>query len=178
MDEHREDNQREPEDPAVGGRGLRKCLPAVLLGVCFAVLGPVLQSCSLITIPLTTTVFGGAQLFIKGAELQREISKADVRKSFDCPFEKTWNMGAIALVNLHIEITKVAKTQEGNGGLVEGHARKIKIKIIAIEITENITEVGIWADSDKAIAELIAEKIKEEVERKGNRIQGVGSEVE
>ncbi len=150
----------------------------VLFWVIFAGTWLALQSCSLITIPLTTTIFGGAQLFIKGAELQREISKADVRKSFDCSFEKTWNMGAIALVNLHIEITKVAKTQEGKGGLVEGHAKKMKIKIIAIEITENITEVGIWADSDKAVADLIAEKIKEEVERKDNRMQGVGSEVE
>ena len=155
-----------------------KHFPAPLLWVFYAGACLALQSCSLITVPLTSTVLGGAQLFIKGAELQKEIRKADVRISFDCPFEKTWNMGDIALVNLHIEITKVAKTQEGNGGLVEGHAKKIKIKIIAIEITENITEVGIWADSDKAVAELIAEKIKEEVERKDDRLQGVWSGVE
>ena len=155
-----------------------KKFPPALLWVFFVGTWLALQSCSLITVPLTTTVIGGAQLAIKGAELQKELSKADVRKSFDCSFEKTWNMGAIALVNLHIEITKIAKTQEGNGGLVEGHAKKIKIKVIAIEITENITEIGIWADSDKALADLIAEKIKEEVERKDNRIQGVGSEVE
>jgi hypothetical protein len=48
-----------------------KSLSALLLAVFFAVLGPVLQSCSLITIPLTTTLFGGAQLAIKGAELQK-----------------------------------------------------------------------------------------------------------
>ena len=144
---------------------MKKFSPA-LLWVFFAGTWLALQSCSLITVPLTTTVIGGAQLAIKGAELQRELSKADVRRSFECSFEKTWNMGAIALVNLHIEITKIAKTQEGNGGLVEGHAKKIKIKVIAIEITENITEIGIWADSDKALADLIAEKIKEEVERK------------
>ena len=155
-----------------------KKFPPALLWVFFAATWLALQSCSLITVPLTTTVIGGAQLAIKGAELQRELSKADVRRSFECSFEKTWNMGAIALVNLHIEITKIAKTQEGNGGLVEGHAKKIKIKVIAIEITENITEIGIWAESDKALADLIADKIKEEVEKKDNRIQGVGSEVE
>jgi hypothetical protein len=179
MDEHREYNQREREDPSAGGRRLRKCLPAVLLGVCFAVLGPALQSCGFITIPLTSTVLGGATLAIKGAELQKELSKADIRKSFDCSFEKMWNMAAIALVNLRIDIAKIAKTPpEGDGGLIEGRARKIKVKVIAIEITENITEVGIWADYDKALAELIAEKIKEEVERKDNQVHGVGSEVE
>jgi hypothetical protein len=155
-----------------------KNFPSVLFWVFFTGTCLALQSCGLITLPLTTTVMGGAQLVFRGAELQREISKADVRKSFDCPFEKTWNMAAIALVNLHIDISKVGKTQEGNGGLIEGRARKIKVKVIAIEITDNITEVGIWAASDKAVAELIAEKIKEEVERNDNRMQGVGSEVE
>ncbi len=155
-----------------------KNFPAVSLWVFFVGTCLALQSCSLITLPLTTTVFGGAQLAIKGAELQKEISKADVRKSFDSPFEKTWNMAAIALVNLRIDISKIGKTQEGNGGLIEGQANKIKVKVIAIEITENITEVGIWTDYDKALAELIAEKIKEEVQRQDHQIQGVGSEVE
>jgi hypothetical protein len=123
-------------------------------------------------------VFGGAQLALKGAELQKEISKADVRKSFESPFEKTWNMAAITLVNLHIEIAKIEKTSDGIGGLIEGRARKIKVKVIAIEITENITEVGIWTDYDKALAELIAEKIKEEVQRQDHPTQGIGSEVE
>jgi uncharacterized protein (DUF433 family) len=87
-------------------------------------------------------------------------------------------MAAITLVNLHIEIAKIEKTPDGIGGLIEGRARKIKVKVIAIEITENITEVGIWTDYDKAIAELIAEKIKEEVQRQDHPIQGIGSEVE
>jgi hypothetical protein len=157
---------------------LMKGLSAVLLGAFFGILGPVLQSCGFITIPLTSTVLGGATLAIKGAELQKELSKADIRKSFDCSFEKTWNMAAIALVNLRIEIAKIGKTPEGDGGLIEGRARKIKVKVIAIEITENITEVGIWTDYDIALAELIAEKIKEEVERKDTQVHGVGSEVE
>ena len=154
-----------------------KGLSAVLLGAFFTVWVPILQSCSFITLPLTSTVFGGAQLALKGAELQKEISKADVRKSFESSFEKTWNMAAITLVNLHIEIAKIEKTPDGNGGLIEGRARKIKVKVIAIEITENITEVGIWTDYDKALAELIAEKIKEEVQRQDHPIQGIGSEV-
>jgi hypothetical protein len=124
---------------------LMKGLSAVLLGAFFGILGPVLQSCGFITIPLTSTVLGGATLAIKGAELQKELSKADIRKSFESPFEKTWNM---------------------------------KVKVIAVEITENITEVGIWTDYDIALAELIAEKIKEEVERKDTQVHGVGSEVE
>jgi hypothetical protein len=153
-----------------------KGLSPVLLGALVWV--PILQSCSFITLPLTSTVFGGAQLALKGAELQKEISKADVRKSFESPFEKTWNMAAITLVNLHIEIAKMEKTSDGIGGLIEGRARKIKVKVIAIEITENITEVGIWTDYDKALAELIAEKIKEEVQRQDHPIQGIGAEVE
>ncbi len=155
-----------------------KGLSAVLLGAFFTVWVPILQSCSLITLPLTSTVFGGAQLAFKGAELQKEISKADVRKSFESSFEKTWNMAAITLVNLHIEIAKIEKTSDGIGGLIEGRARKIKVKVIAIEITENITEVGIWTDYDKALAELIAEKIKEGLQKQDHPIQGIGSKVE
>jgi hypothetical protein len=87
-------------------------------------------------------------------------------------------MAAISLVNLRIEITKIGKTPEGNGGLIEGRARKIKIKVIAIEITENITEVGIWTDYDIALAELIGEKIKEEIQRPDHQTRGIGAEVE
>ena len=155
-----------------------KKFPPALLWVFFAGTWLALQSCSLLTIPLTTTVFGGAQLAIKGAELQKELSKADIRKSFESPFENTWNTAAISLVNLRIEITKIGKTPEGNGGLIEGRARKIKIKVIAVEITENITEVGIWTDYDIALAELIAEKIKEEIQRPDHQTQGIGAEVE
>ncbi len=153
-------------------------LPVSLLTAFPAVLGLVLQSCSLITVPLTSTVLGGAQLAIKGAELQKELSKADVRKSFESPFEKTWNTAAIVLVNLHIDISKVGKTPEENGGLIEGQARKIKVKVIAVEITEKITEVGIWADSDKALADLIADKIKEEMQKPESQTPGIGAEVE
>ncbi len=155
-----------------------KGLSPVLWGAFFAALVPILQSCSFITLPLTSTVFGGAQLAVKGAELQKEISKADVRKSFESPFEKTWNMAVITLVNLRIEIAKIEKTTDGNGGLIEGRAGKIKVRVIAIEITENISEVGIWTDYDKALAELIAEKIKEEVQRQDHPTQGIDSEVE
>jgi hypothetical protein len=148
--------------------------PAFLFWTFFAGTCLALPSCSFITLPLTTTVLGGAQLAIKGAELQREISKADVRKCFNSTFEKTWNAAAIVLVNLHIDISKMGKTKDGDGGLIEGQAKKIRVKVIAIEVTENITEVGIWTDYDKALAELIAEKIKEEVQRQDNQIPVVG----
>ena len=155
-----------------------KSLSALLWAVFFVALGPVLQSCSLITLPLTTTVLGGAQLAIKGAELQKELSKADIRKSFESPFENTWNTAAIALVNLRIEIINMGKTPEGDGGLIEGRVKERKVKVIAIEFTENITEVGIWTEYNQAFAELIAEKIKEELQKQGHPIQGIGSEVE
>ena len=141
---------------------------AVSLWVFFAGVSLALQTCTLITLPLTTTVFGGAQLAIKGAELQKEIRKADIQEAFDSPFEKTWNMSVIALVNLHIEITRVGRTQEGNGGLIEGRAQKIKVKVIAVELTQDITEIGICTEHDKAFARLIAEKIREEEQKQNH----------
>lgn len=145
-----------------------KNFPAFLLFVVFAGISLALPTCASITIPLTTALFGGAQLAIKGTELQKEIKRADVRVAFDSPFEKTWNMSAIAMVNLHIEITKIGRTEEGNGGLIEGQARKIKVKLVAVELTEDMTEIGIWTDHDKALAELIAEKIRGEVQKESN----------
>jgi hypothetical protein len=141
-----------------------KKFSAILLCVFFAGISLALQTCTLLTLPLAT-VFGGAQLAIKGGELQKEIRKADVQEAFDSPFEKTWNMSVIALVNLHIEVTRVGRTPEGKGGLIEGRAQKIKIKVIAVEVTPDITEVGIWAEHDKALAGLIAEKIREEAQK-------------
>jgi hypothetical protein len=117
---------------------------------------------------LTTTVFGGAQLAIKGTELQKELRRADVRVAFDDPFERAWNMSAIAMVNLRIEVTKIGMTKEENGGLIEGRAGKTKVKVVAVELTENITEIGIWTEHNKALAELIAEKIREEVQKQSN----------
>ena len=71
-------------------------------------------------------------------------------------------MSVIALVNLHIEIIKVGRTQEGDGGLIEGQVQKIKIKVIVVEFTHDITEIGVWTEHDKALANLILEKIREE----------------
>jgi len=142
-----------------------KKFSAILLCVFFAGISLGLQACTmLMSLPLTT-FFGGAQLALKGAELEKEIRKADVQEAFDSPFEKTWNMSVIALVNLHIEVTRVGKTPDGKGGLIEGRAQKIKIKVIAVEVTQDITEVDIWAEHDKALAELIAEKAREEEQK-------------
>jgi hypothetical protein len=127
-----------------------KNFPVVLLCFFLAAISLAVQTCALITSPIATTVLGGAQLAIKGTELQKEISKADVREAFDSPFEKTWNISAKALVDLHIEITRIRTTDEGNGGLIEGRARKIKVKLIAVELTQDITEIGIWTEHDKA----------------------------
>ncbi len=142
-----------------------KNLPAAVLCVFFVGISLVLQACALITSPITTTVLGGAQLAIKGTELQKEIRKADVRKALDSPFENTWNMASKAMVDLRIEITRSVRTDKDKGGLIEGRAQKIKVKLVVLKLTEDITEIGIWTEHDKALAELIADKIREEVEK-------------
>jgi hypothetical protein len=142
-----------------------KSISAVLLFVFFAGIGLALQACALITIPMTTAVIGGAQLAIKGTELQKEIGKADVQEAIDTSFEKTWDRSVIALANLHIEIIRMERIREEDGGLIEGLAKKIKVKVVVVRLTEKITEIGVWASHDKALAGLIAEKIKEEAQK-------------
>ena len=145
-----------------------KIISALLLFVVFAVIGLALQTCALMTAPLTTAVVGGTQLAIKGAELEKEIRSADVQAAIDTSFEKTWDRSIIALANLDIELVSAEKSREGDGGVIEGLVKKIKVKVVAVKLTEKITEVGIWTSHDKALAGLIAEKIKEEAQRQDN----------
>ena len=145
-----------------------KIISAVLLSVFLAGIGLVLQRCALMTGPVTAAVIGGTQLAIKGAELEKEIRKADVQAAIDTSFEKTWDRSIIALANLDIERIRAEKNREGDGGVIEGLAKKIKVKVIAVKLTDKITEIGIWTSHDKALAELIAEKIKEEAQRQDN----------
>ena len=56
-----------------------KIISAVLLFVFLAAIGLALHRCALMTTPMTTAVIGGTQLAIKGAELEKEIRKADVQ---------------------------------------------------------------------------------------------------
>lgn len=98
---------------------------------------------------------------LREQKLQKEIRKADAQEALDASFENTWDMSVTALMNLHIEIVRIEKTKEGDGGSIEGLAKKIKIKVVAVKLTEKITEIGIWTGHDKALAGLIAEKIKE-----------------
>ena len=145
-----------------------KIISAVLLFVFLTAIGLALQRCALVTTPMTTAVIGGTQLAIKGAELEKEIRKADVQEALDTPFERTWDRSIIALANLQIAISRTEKTQEGDGGFIEGLAKKINVKVVAVKLTEKITEIGIWTGHDKALAELIAEKIKEEAQKQYN----------
>ena len=138
-----------------------KSTSSVLLFVFCAGIWLALQACALLTSPVATTVMGGAQLAVKGAELQKEIRKADVKEAIDASFEKTWDMSVIALVNLGIEITLSERNAQQDGGFIEGLANKTKVKVIAAKLTEKITEIGVWASHDEALARLIAEKIKE-----------------
>jgi hypothetical protein len=142
-----------------------RIISAPLLFVLFAVVWLALEACTLLTVPMTTAVIGGAQLAIKGAELQKEIRKADVQVAVATSFEKTWDVSVTALMNLHIEIIRTATTPEEDGGLIEGLAKKTKVKVVAVKLTDTVTEIGIWTSHDKALAGLIAEKIKEAAEK-------------
>ncbi len=126
------------------------------------------QACTLLTSAMATAAIGGTQLAIKGAELQKEIRKADIQKAFDISFEKTWDGSVMALVNLDIEFVRAARDPQEGGGSIEGMAKKTKVKVAVVKLTEKITEVGIWASHDKALAELIAGKIKEEAQKPDN----------
>ncbi|MGD0486497.1 MAG: hypothetical protein ABSB94_04835 [Syntrophorhabdales bacterium] len=145
-----------------------KIISAVLSCVFLAGVWLALQACTLLTAPMTAALIGGAQLAIKGTELQKEIRKADAQEAIDTPFEKTWDKSVIALVNLHIEIIRTERNKVEDGGLIEGSAKKIKVKVIVVKVTEEITEIGIWTGHDKALAGLIAEKIKEEAQEQDN----------
>jgi heme O synthase-like polyprenyltransferase len=58
-----------------------KSISAVLFFVFFVGVWLALQACALLTAPVATEVIGGAQLAIKGAELQNEIRKADIQEA-------------------------------------------------------------------------------------------------
>ncbi len=127
-------------------------------GLCLA-----LQACAAFTaaVPLEA-VFSGASLGIKVTELQKEIQKADVQEAFNLPFDKTWDVTLRAMRNLRLKITKADTTSEKDGGVIEAQAEKIEIKVAAARVMENITEIGIWAGHDKALADLIVKRIKKE----------------
>ena len=90
---------------------------------------------------LAGALIGGAQLAIKGAELQKDIRKADAQLAVDTPFEKAWDACLTTLVNLDIEQIAGKKTAQGDGGLFEGVAKKTKIRVVMVKLTEEITEL-------------------------------------
>lgn len=124
-------------------------------------LAAALQGCAFLATPLATEAVGGAQLAVTGASLGKQIRKADVQKDVDASFEQVWAGTVPVLANLGITIARCEENAQRDGGLVEGVAQKTKIKIIVAKLTEKITEIGIWAHGDKALAELIAERINE-----------------
>ena len=125
-----------------------------------------LQACAALTVPVATEMISGAELAIKGAELQKEIRKADVQEAVDTPFERVWDIAIISLVNLDIEIITGERNPQDDGGVINGLVKKKKkVKVIAVKLTEKITEIGIWTGHDNALAGLIARKIREEAER-------------
>jgi len=134
-------------------------LPIVVAGTMLA-----LHACALIATPMASAVMGGAQLAIKGAELRTEIRKADAQEAIDMPFDQTWDASFTALAGLDIEIVKGEKNLQEDGGVIEASARKTKIKVVVVTATEKVTEIGVWAAHDKALAQLIADKITEEAE--------------
>lgn len=146
-----------------------KTFRVTLLSLFLGGMSLALPACTAVTSLPLATVFGGAQLAIKGAELQEEIRKADVQEAFDSPFERTWNWILTALGNLRIEITKTQRNEAGDGGIIEAQAEKIKVRIVLAKVTENITEIGIWAGHDNAFARLIVEEIKGERQKQDKR---------
>jgi hypothetical protein len=139
-------------------------LSIISVGVCL-----VLHGCAVLTVPIASEALGGAQLAMKGAELEQQVKKADVETAIGMPFEQAWDRIIMALVSLDIELTRAERNTNEDGGIIEstieGLAHNKKVKIIAVKLTGKITEVGIWANHDKALAELIADKIKEEALR-------------
>jgi hypothetical protein len=142
--------------------GWAKGISTALLFASLSAMWLLLHGCTLLTSPIASAVIGGAQLAIKGAELQKEIRKADAQLAVDTPFEKAWDASLTVLVNLDIEGIRSERTTQGDGRLFGGMAKKTNIKVVVVRLTEEITEFGIWASHDKALADLICERIKEE----------------
>ena len=132
-----------------------------------------LHGCVYLAAPVTVAAIGGAGLVIKGAELQSQIRKADAEEALDVPFEKTWDASKAALSDLDIEVALSKRTEQGNGGIVEGKVKGTEVKVAIIGLTAKITELGIsathpgclWSTHDKALANLIADKIREEAQK-------------
>jgi len=139
-------------------RGLSRPLPLLSLGA----LCLVLYGCAVVASPIASAVIGGAQLAIKGAELQKEIKKADAQLAVDAPFEKAWDACLTALVNLDLAGIRSERTTQGDGGLFQGEVGKTSIKVAVVKLTEQITEIGIWASHDKALADLVSERVRQE----------------
>ena len=159
--------------------------PTVLSFLFFAAACLALHGCALLTVPLATAVIGGTQLAIKGAELQKEIKKADAQAALDASFKKTWDVALSALTDLDIEIIQNERNQEETGGIIGGLAKQTRVEIVVVKLTKKITEIGIWASRgrgcfwtshDKALAGLIAEKIKKEAQGEDNQSAGAKHE--
>lgn len=147
---------------AIGETGFVPRTSPFVVPACFAALFVALHGCAVLTSPIASAVIGGAQLAIKGAELQKEIKKADAQLAVDTPFEKAWDACLTALVNLDIEGVRSQRTTQGDGGVFGGEAGKTTIRVVVVKLTEGITEIGIWTGHDKALADLLLERIKEE----------------
>lgn len=147
------------------------CCALLLAGACLS-----LQACVYLAAPATTAVIGGAGLFLKGAELQGQISKADAQEAIDVPFEKTWNASIAALLGLDIDVTLSKRTEHGNGGVVQAKSKDTDIRVAIVKITDKITEFGItvthpgclWSTHDKALAKLISDKVIQEAQKQAD----------
>jgi hypothetical protein len=140
----------------------------LLVGACLF-----LHGCVFLAAPATTAAIGGAGLVLKGAELESQVRKADVQEAFDVSFERVWDASITALMDLDIEVTLSKRTKEGNEGLVEGAVKGTEVRVAIIRLTPKVTELGIsvahpgclWSRHDRALATLIADKIREEAQK-------------
>ena len=112
-----------------------KCSPKIvsmiLLYVYFAGVCLALHACTLLTVPVATVVLGGSQIALRGAELQKEIRKADAQEAVAASFKETWDKSLVALTNLDIEIDRSERTLAETGGVIEGMANETRVTVVA-----------------------------------------------
>lgn len=121
-----------------------------------------LASCAVLAaaaLPLST-VGGGVELIMKGADVEKALRKADFQEAYNLSFEETWKRAGAALITLKIDIENSGINKDGDAGAIHARMKKTKIRIAVVKLTDVVSEVGIWTKHDDALAKLIAQEIR------------------
>ena len=94
-----------------------------------------------------------------GADLHKEITKADMKTSVAVNFEKAYESTTLALKNLDIEIKESKQNEKKDGAVITGKTPKHNIKIVLAKVTNTTTQIGIWTSRDMEFATLIVDEI-------------------